>query len=611
MKNRFQIRKLEFIGDKENSFVNFFDGLNVVYGPSNTGKSLILESIQYVFGKEKANFEQIAELKKYNTIKVTIEDMKGNIFLLERSIFDEADDIIVTKKDDIFPIKYRPEHPTKNKKAISNFLLELTDADGMVIKTKQAGKKCNFTFNKEMLISMISEERIISKENPPFLTGQRVNRIEEASAFKLLMTDSDDSECIEIDDAKTYKNKLKAKLEMLIDIRKDIYKELGDISKELEKDDYNNINNRVDNMNNVIASKTEELSRYLEDRKKLIDLNSNLKSKKLFSEELLIRFDMHKKNLQSDFDRLNFVVESEHYLDQLLNKNCPICNSIIDENNIEYLYDNEHIDITSIKEAYEEEVLKINIQLRDIEDSIKYHQNLISDCISEIDSNNDKISYINNHLEREFYPELKLLESEMDKLNKIKKLQTLIEEKKLRIDKINIEYRSIEEKINRKAPENQYNKMIPDDVLKEYTGIIETTLEDWKYEREINAFFDVNNLDISINDKPRGSNGKGYRALIASVMMISLMKYLIKNDKIHPGFVILDSPLLNIKEEKTAKEEEKVSEVIQQSFYDSLSKYKNIQIIVIENKEPTEFAKTNANVIEFTKSRDYGRYGLL
>lgn len=62
--------------------------------------------------------------------------------------------------------------------------------------------------------------------------------------------------------------------------------------------------------------------------------------------------------------------------------------------------------------------------------------------------------------------------------------------------------------------------------------------------------FDDETLDLSIDGKARSDWGKGYRAFILSAMVIGLMRYCFKNNRLHPGFVILDSPLVSLKERK-------------------------------------------------------------
>lgn len=45
-------------GGKEPSVLEFDEGLNIICGPSNTGKSYILECIDYLFGSDKIRFDR-------------------------------------------------------------------------------------------------------------------------------------------------------------------------------------------------------------------------------------------------------------------------------------------------------------------------------------------------------------------------------------------------------------------------------------------------------------------------------------------------------------------------------------------------------------------------
>ena len=51
MNKRFTLEKLTVSGGGHlNSIIEFQDGLNLIIGPSNTGKSLIMDCIDYAFG---------------------------------------------------------------------------------------------------------------------------------------------------------------------------------------------------------------------------------------------------------------------------------------------------------------------------------------------------------------------------------------------------------------------------------------------------------------------------------------------------------------------------------------------------------------------------------
>ncbi len=80
------------------------------------------------------------------------------------------------------------------------------------------------------------------------------------------------------------------------------------------------------------------------------------------------------------------------------------------------------------------------------------------------------------------------------------------------------------------------------------------------------------------------------------------------NDFSFPAFIILDSPLLSLKE--VDYDTEKLSNIIQNAFWEDLSKTnKDRQIIIFDNKEPSEDVKKSSNYIKFTGNKNSGRCG--
>ena len=86
------------------------------------------------------------------------------------------------------------------------------------------------------------------------------------------------------------------------------------------------------------------------------------------------------------------------------------------------------------------------------------------------------------------------------------------------------------------------------------------------------------------------------------------MKYNITRGLPHPKIIILDSPLITFKEKDSA--EEAISDIVKTSFYEYLSEnFKQEQIIVLENADPSEELYGNIVYHHFTKNISYGRYG--
>lgn len=94
----FIIEQLRVSGDgKEDGVIKFTDGLNLIWGRSNTGKTWILKSIYYLFGSDKrpyspltgyTDIEGIFVTKRYGRITITRELGKQVV-----KVYSENDEI--------------------------------------------------------------------------------------------------------------------------------------------------------------------------------------------------------------------------------------------------------------------------------------------------------------------------------------------------------------------------------------------------------------------------------------------------------------------------------------------------------------------------------------
>lgn len=73
----FYINKIIVIGKGKKSTIEFKRGLNVITGPSNTGKSFLFQCIDYMFGRKA--IKEIEELEGYTDIYLEIVTYEKNI----------------------------------------------------------------------------------------------------------------------------------------------------------------------------------------------------------------------------------------------------------------------------------------------------------------------------------------------------------------------------------------------------------------------------------------------------------------------------------------------------------------------------------------------------
>jgi hypothetical protein len=98
------------------------------------------------------------------------------------------------------------------------------------------------------------------------------------------------------------------------------------------------------------------------------------------------------------------------------------------------------------------------------------------------------------------------------------------------------------------------------------------------------------------------------RAITHASVTLGLLEYTRVNELPHPGFVVLDSPLLAYREPE-GEEDDLTGTDVQDRFYDYLEFLDDRQVIILENNDPPEAIKNRSQTIFFSKNPHHGRYG--
>ena len=134
-------------------------------------------------------------------------------------------------------------------------------------------------------------------------------------------------------------------------------------------------------------------------------------------------------------------------------------------------------------------------------------------------------------------------------------------------------------------------------------------LQEWHFPNANRIFFDERKRDVRIAGKDRGSTGKGLRAITHAAVKIGLMEFCRERNLPHPGFVVLDSPLLAYWKPEGDDDDLRGTDLKEMFYRYLLGLRKDNQVIIIENEHPPDFVSGEGNVIVFTKNPNQGRYG--
>ena len=237
----------------------------------------------------------------------------------------------------------------------------------------------------------------------------------------------------------------------------------------------------------------------------------------------------------------------------------------------------------------EKENDKLNVQLKEVEGEYEKIDEKIREAISP-DFKKSQLEYTKlMEKKSEFNSGLELF-------NRVKKL----EDQKTALDEIE------EDETKKDTVSTKLSKA----VLNDFSKTVERILKAWNFPGVSDVYFDETAKDFVIAGKPRGSRGKGLRAITHAAVTIGLMEYCRTNSLPHPGFVVLDSPLLAYYKPEGDDDDLQGTD-LKEKFYDYLAtNHSDSQIIIIENEHPPESIVEEIKLTDFTKNPYQGRYGL-
>ncbi|WP_248565537.1 AAA family ATPase [Paenibacillus sp. L3-i20] len=584
-------------------------GLNVINGPSNTGKSYIFKCIDYMFGAD--TLKEIKESRAYENIFLEMRDFENdNPITLLRFINKKSIYYAYSNINDFYSVKnykLKSDHDANRDDNISKFLLKLMGiTENKFMLSNKSGFKKTLGYRSIANLSMISETKIISDTDSPIYNRIKPDETYCKSVLKFLLTGIDDINCEEIEKAEIRKAKIDSKIEYINNEINNLSVEQTILLKQLEDASFEKVVNINEYSEEII--KIENL---IEGKRREIIDKQNLQNKlNLQRNQLTLLIDKFKilnKQYKSDLERLTFLQNGDDCLKQIHINQCPICNSKIDDDAF-----NEEFSL-EIMDASQQEVVKINLHISELSKTIdstnlEIKEIELANKEYELEISNRKID-VEELVLRELTPLRSVLTAYLEVTNIQNKIKSIDE----RVSSKYTEIIGLNEAKKQKQPKLNYISTIPVGILKEFTDEIFNTLSEWGYEGLETVTFDEKEQDILINDQARKSNGKGFRAFFYAAFSVSLMNYLLSKNHPFTRVLLLDSPVTTLKENELKGEGKQDDDMIDVSMQDSLfislsQSSDNKQIIILENKElPGKVVKCNH--ISFTKGTRQGRYG--
>lgn len=588
----FYIERIIVTGSgKTDSIIELSNGVNIIYGPSNTGKTYIVKCIDYMFGSER---EPIDISTGYQYIKIIVRTQCGTI-TMSRKIGENK--IEVSSNDNnVLSGKYATKASRTNyDKTINSVWLSLIGINDLhLVISNENYKKQILSWRTFSHMFMLTETKIIS-EYSAILSGRDTSNTTVIASLIFLLSGQDFAET-ETKDTKEIKEAKKNAVKAYIN--KELFR-LSERNQELLaqlKENPNiDIAVEIEKIMAEISTNEKRINSSIEENQKILaqlyEKNENLSECNV----LLNRYDELTTQYDADLKRLNFIVDGEANLNASFSTHCPFCDGeVVVKKNQNYI------------DAAKSDYKKIKLQAKDLESASKELRSEKLSLEQEIGTLMAKKKSMEELIEKELKPQVFNLKE------KLSAYKDAIEcQKEIDILKKLSEQKTADMIENDTDEESELKFKVKEHLdysfINELSNGIKSFLENCNYDNLLSVIFDKADMDIVINGKKKSSNGKGYNAYFNSVVAIVLSRYMESKAKYSPDFLVLDSPILSLKEKETKKPSETMRNTLFENIVDN---QKGIQTIVIENEIP-EINYKDANIIHFTKEKNNGRYGFL
>lgn len=583
----------------------FGDSLTLIRGPSDTGKSFIVDAIDFMMGA--TSLKEIPERFGYSTALLGVELPSGDVITLSRSVtggrFGVYQDDIRSGPLEVPQLTLSPTHSPTTVNNVSRFFLSATGLDGRRVRKNIKNETDALSFRNIAHLCIVDETQMQS-DTPPALTGQYVTRTKEVSVLKLLLQDEDDSDLIPAADTTESKRGARAKVEVVDGLLADLAQRLAGASPEPE------IRDQLPRLNNHIATRTDSIDRLTSRRSELVSRQSAVQDDIIASERrtaeaiaLIGRFNLLLAQYDSDLERLEMISEAGSLLGYFDRGTCVFCGAEVEHQHLneDGIALGTHFGESVAAEHTKTSALRADLvaTIADLGVERAALQGSVASAREELARAEARISDV----ETEMAPHSEGLSELLDLRRSLEALLSMhdqvgqLEELKLRVAN------------ESKAEAATVAALLNIGVLTEFSTEVRKFLEAWRFPDASDVRYDRSEQDLIAGDQVRGAHGKGVRAILHAAFTTALCQYCIDREIDHPGFVILDSPLVTYRAPDEDESAATIEAGVADAFYKDIQDHFSGQIIVMENTDPTTPLGPESVDIQFTKVESTGRYG--
>ncbi|AEI83127.1 hypothetical protein CNE_BB2p03320 (plasmid) [Cupriavidus necator N-1] len=616
--NGIRLRHLVFTGPNiESAELEFDDGLNIIYGASNTGKSFASKTILFMLGAN-TSLPETEEVAAYDGAWLGVTLGEQGDFTLYRATrgghLKLYTGLVKGAPADNGEV-LREKHDQKRTDTVSHRLLDVIGlADKWVVRDGN-GKKDSLSIRLLSKYAVVAEDDIMSETSPVYLSGSPSERPFERNLFKLLLTGNDDSAAVTVPKETERKAAKTAKIELVDELLAQLDAELGEeppVEKETDEQ-LRRLDQSADGLLTRLQTAQNELDSLVVERRTTVDRCRELEERADELELTLQRFAKLQGVYTSDLERLHSIEEGGYVLVAMAGRDCAVCGAPPGAQ----IHNHAADEISMAHTAAAAEARKIEREQRELAHVVASLEAEAVGLRKTIEKHNADTEKLDGTIQGLRPQEASLRESyETYNAKRTEILKVLdLYQRRAKLAARRAEIGAMPTK-----REGEPAPVGPDSTtMFDFGETVKAVLKAWKFPDADKVQFDGRANDITVGGKSRAANGKGVRAVLHAAFNVAVIVHCIDNKLPHPGFLVLDTPLLTYREPLESKygdlspdEAALKATSLAEHFYKHLASLAaHVQVIVIENSDPPSAMNGLARIETFSGKQGNGRAGLL
>jgi predicted nucleic acid-binding Zn-ribbon protein len=604
-----QLRSIRFRGPKADAQLEFHSGVNVICGASDTGKSFLADSIDFMLGGSA--LKEIPERSRYDQLSLSLAAIGDDDFKLQRSMSGGNFQLFdLSEGDDAQPTTLKQNHAHGKTDNLSGYLLDKIGLLGKrILKSKAKGTTQSLSF-RNLARLVIVQEGEIQQSGSPFWSGQYTTKTSEIATVKLLLTGIDDSSVVP--DGNQFPNNTR-QIALIDELLSDLQTEIEDLGEDREdlEEQLERLEDSIDTRRDELAASQKALDELVGKRRELFEQRQEASGRIDEISDLVARFRLLAEHYDIDLKRLTAIQESGSMFAHVEQVACPLCGADPDAQHLDETCDGDVEAIVAAATAEIEKIQRLQAELDTTVADLTAESGNLSESLKGVEA---KFEALNEEIQESVGPDVTNVRASFSALVEERSSAQRAADLFARYDKLIAKKNSLlEDDDDAEATSLEVTTGLPESFAHGFSSKVSQILKAWNFPGECHVYYDKDSSDFVIDGKPRSSRGKGLRAITHAAVNVALLEYCQSNGLSHPGFVVLDSPLLAYFKPEGDEEIALRGTDLKERFYDYLIEHHGLdsQVIIIENQHPPQRIEERVALTVFTGNPNAGRFGLL